>query len=84
ALAWIVFHRDAEQFRREFPQWRIELIRPMMPLRYLLSGGVSMRSLMPGFTFALLRGIESLMGSSAAMFAHVRLRRIDSSPEQAA
>ena len=32
---------------REFPQLEIEEVSPMMPLRYLLSGGVSMRNLVP-------------------------------------
>ena len=77
AQAWIVFHRDAEIFRREFPQWRIEEVRAMMPLRYLLSGGVSMRALVPAFTFALLRAMENAVGPRAAMFAYVRLRRVD-------
>ena len=75
AQAWIVFERDAGIFQREFPQWRIEAIRPMMPLRYLLSGGVSMRALAPTFTFPLLRAMENAAGPRGAMFAYVRLRR---------
>ena len=78
ALPWIVFQRDCAIFERDFPQWRIELIRPMMPLRYLVSGGVSMRSLIPVFAFAPLRGVERAMGSAGAMFAHVVLRRMES------
>jgi hypothetical protein len=44
----------------------------MMPVSYLLSGGVAMRSLMPGFTYPLWRGMESAIGAmtnAAAMFA---------------
>jgi len=77
AQAWIVFHRDADVFGREFPQWRIEHVRPMMPLRYLLSGGVSMRALVPSFSFPLLRAAENAVGPRAAMFAYVRLRRTE-------
>ena len=77
ALPWIVFQRDAEQFAREFPQWRIETVRPMMPLRYLVSGGVGMRSLVPSFMFGPFRAAEGLLGGRAAMFAHVVLRRSD-------
>ena len=79
ALPWILFVRDREQFEREFPQWRIESITPIMPLRYLLSGGVSMRSLMPGFTYGLWRAFEGAFTAynrRLAMFAHVVLRRI--------
>ena len=76
ALPWVLFARDRDQFRREFPHWHIETIRPFMPLRYLVSGGVSMRSLVPGWTFGLWRGVERALGPRGAMFAHVVLRRI--------
>lgn len=76
ALPWIVFVRDRQIFQREFPHWRIESIRPMMPLRYLVSGGVSMRSLMPSFTFPIWRAVDSALTPIAPMFAHIVLRRI--------
>ena len=47
ALPWVMLVRDREMFDREFPQWRVRRIHPFMPFRYLLSGGVSMRSLAP-------------------------------------
>jgi SAM-dependent methyltransferase len=78
ALPWILFVRDRAQFEREFPDWRIEKVAPFMPARYLISGGVSMRSLMPGWSFGLWRGIENALGGynhKLAMFAHVVLRR---------
>ena len=75
ALPWIVFERDRAVFDREFPQWRIARVEPFMPLRYLLSGGVSMRSLMPGFMYKPVAAIEKLAGRNAAMFAHIVLRR---------
>src|SRR5688572_21717181 len=78
ALPWIVFARDRATFEHEFPQWTVEEIAPAMPLRYLLSGGLSLRSLMPGWSFAPWRGIERLMGpllGSSAMFATITLRR---------
>jgi SAM-dependent methyltransferase len=90
ALPWILFARDREQFHREFPGWqgspaaedrgrsRPASIRPMMPLRYLISGGVSMRSLMPGWSYPLWSAIEGAAGpllGLTAMFAHVTLRR---------
>jgi SAM-dependent methyltransferase len=77
ALAWMVFERDRAVFEAEFPLWRIETVRPMMPLRYLASGGVSMRSLVPGFAFTPMRLIEKAFERPAAMFAHVVLRRVE-------
>jgi hypothetical protein len=79
ALPWIVLVRDRAIFQRDFPQWRIESITPMMPLRYLVSGGVSMRSLMPSFTYPLWRGVDRAIANVAPMFAHIALRRVGDS-----
>jgi hypothetical protein len=78
ALPWIVFVRDRARFEREFPMWKIETCRPMMPLRYLVSGGVSMRSLMPGWSYPIWRGIEAMLSplnQRIGMFALVVLRK---------
>lgn len=74
ALPWMVFERDRTVFERDFPQLHIRGIRTMMPIAYLLSGGVSMRSLMPGFTYRFWRGLENALGTmtdSLAMFAMI-------------
>ena len=79
ALPWIVFERDRVAFEQAFPQWRVRSIEPFMPFRYLVSGGVSMRSLMPAMTFPLWRGFETLLRpwmSSLAMFALIVLDRV--------
>jgi hypothetical protein len=47
------------KFEQEFPQWQIELIKPMMPFRYLLSGGVSLRAIASGWSLGLWRQIEN-------------------------
>ena len=75
---WIVFHRDRARFEREFPSWRIERVRPLMPFSYLLSGGVSMRTLMPGWGFGACRALERVLEPWMrwmAMFAQVTLVR---------
>jgi SAM-dependent methyltransferase len=80
ALPWIIFARDRVTFEREFPHWRIELIKPIMPFRYLLSGGVSLRSLAPGWSFGLWRRIENALdcrSNQLATFAQIVLRRLD-------
>jgi len=61
ALPWIIFQRDKTQFEREFPAWQVRDIHPCMPFRYLVSGGVSMRSLMPGWTFGFWRWLETFL-----------------------
>jgi SAM-dependent methyltransferase len=76
ALPWILFQRDRAQFEREFPEWRIEMVKPTMPFRYLLSGGVSLRCLVPAFTYRLWRWVENCLPMRAfAMFARIVLRR---------
>ena len=78
ALPWIVFERDRSIFENEFPEFEIERVDPFLPLRYLLSGGVGMRSLMPGFTHSFWAKVERLLSpfkSQLGMFALVVLRR---------
>jgi SAM-dependent methyltransferase len=75
ALPWIVFKRDREVFKRDFPDWHIDRVEPIMPLRYLISGGVSMRTLIPLALYEPMRWTETLFGRGSAMFAHIVLRR---------
>ena len=80
ALPWMIFVRDRTRFAREFPTWAIETIRPMMPFRYLVSGGVSLRGLMPGWTFGMWswieeRGLKRWM-DRWAMFALIVLSKV--------
>ena len=78
ALPWIVFKRDRSQFEREFPCWRIQEIEPQMPFRYIVSGGISMRSLVPGWTYAGWRALESALApwrNSLGMFAKIVVER---------
>jgi SAM-dependent methyltransferase len=78
ALPWIIFDRDRLKFEQDFPQWRIELIKPIMPFRYLLSGGVAFRSLAPSRSFGLWRQLENAVArwnNQLAMFAQIVLRR---------
>jgi SAM-dependent methyltransferase len=79
ALPWILFERDRKRFEAEFATLKIEEIRPMMPFRYLVSGGISMRSLMPGFTTPVWKLIEKACEPQMkrlAMFSLISLRRL--------
>jgi hypothetical protein len=80
ALPWIVLARDRARFEAEFPQWRVQAIAPMMPVSYVLSGGVSLRALAPGWLYPAVRAAEKLVDPWAdhvAMFARLVLRRSD-------
>ena len=61
AMPWIIFVRDRIIFERDFPQLKIAAICNHTPLRYLLSGGFSVRQLAPGFSYAAVKAIEYLL-----------------------
>lgn len=78
ALPWILFARDRARFERQFPEWSIQSIDLFMPFRYLLSGGVSLRSLSPGWMFGFWRRVERALSpwrGRLAMFARVVIER---------
>ena len=80
ALPWVVFERDRERFQRDVPALRVLDIAPCLPFRYLLSGGLSMRALLPEFVFRPLARAEARMGRRAAerwaMFARIVVERV--------
>ena len=79
ALPWIVFERDQQKLKGEFPQLKIIKVQPMMPFRYLVSGGVSLRSLMPGWSTPFWRWFENLFTSVMAkwgMFSLIVVEKI--------
>ena len=78
ALPWIVFERDRQRWEAEFPDLQVKLIRRIMPFRYLVSGGIATRNLMPSFFFPFWRGVERLLDpfmSRVAMFALIVIER---------
>jgi hypothetical protein len=78
ALSWIVFMRDREQFKTRFPELEIESIGLMPWFTYFLSGGVTMRYMIPRFLERPLIGIEKLLTPFAPAFSlywHIRLRK---------
>jgi SAM-dependent methyltransferase len=80
ALPWVVFARDRTQFERELPGLAIERIRPFMPFRYLLSGGVSLRSLMPVVDVRRLVTRGGIARSEHASLGDVRVHRAPAEP----
>jgi SAM-dependent methyltransferase len=78
ALPWILFERDRALFASRFPQWRLAQLRPEMPFRYLVSGGLSPLTFMPSQTFGSWRRFEESLRpwmDRLAMFAFVVLER---------
>jgi SAM-dependent methyltransferase len=78
AMPWIVFSRDRSTFETQFPQLTVEWIRPFLPFRYLVSGGVGLRSLVPAFTYPAWAALERLLEPRMdwlGMFAFVMVRK---------
>ena len=79
ALPWMILVRDQQRFIQQHPEWQLQTLSPLMPLAYLLSGGLSLRSLLPGFSYSLLRWLEKqFFETHWGMFAHISLTRCNS------
>lgn len=75
AMPWIVFKRDRTLFENRFAGLVIRGIRPFMAFRYLLSGGLSLRSLAPEWLFRPLKAWERFC-PGLAMFAMIELEKV--------
>lgn len=79
ALPWILFHRDRALFQSEFPELSIVRQQHHTPLRYLLSGGFTMRQLVPGWSYPIIKGIEFCLrpvNSQIGLFETIVLKRV--------
>jgi SAM-dependent methyltransferase len=79
ALSWIVFDRDRDRFKRQYPRLKIESLQLLPWLPYFASGGVTMRCLVPGFLNGLVFGMEYLLAPLERVFSlfwHIRIRKM--------
>ncbi len=79
AVAWIIFWRDRKIFESEFPSLRIVRIRNHTPLRYLLSGGLTLRQLVPSFSYPAVKAIEYTLppiNDLLGMFQTIELEKV--------
>ncbi len=79
AIPWIIFSRDRDVFESEFPSLRVVAIRNHTPLRYLLSGGLTLRQLLPSFTYPAVKAVEYLlspMNNLLGMFQTIELQKV--------
>jgi SAM-dependent methyltransferase len=82
ALPWIILWRDRHRFLAEFPEWNIKRITLGMPFCYLFSGGVSLRSFLPGIAYRPARLLERLLEpwmDKLALLALIELQRTEHS-----
>lgn len=79
AIPWIIFNRDAQMFAEEFPQFKVRSLRVHTPFRYLLSGGLSFRQLLPSPFYKVVELIEWLLSpfnNYLGMFITIELEKI--------
>lgn len=78
AIPWILFIRDRKLFSEKYPSLEINKIKHHTPFRYLISGGVSMRQLLPSWSYPLVKGFEVLLtpfNRALGMFMTVELEK---------
>ncbi|MCK4753138.1 MAG: class I SAM-dependent methyltransferase [Planctomycetes bacterium] len=80
ALPWIIFRRDRKMFENEFPSLKIIGMHNHTPLRYLLSGGLRLRQLMPSCSYPLIKTIEWILypiNGLVGMFQTIELEKLE-------
>jgi SAM-dependent methyltransferase len=78
ALPWMVFDRDRQKFEYRFPELQIKKIRLHTPFCYLVSGGLTFKSMLPAALYPLCRRLENLLqpfNHLLSMFATIVLWR---------
>jgi len=60
AMPWIIFSRDRALFERGFPTLKIRSIELHTNFRYIVSGGLTYRQLLPSFMYSIIKALEWL------------------------
>lgn len=80
AIPWIIFSRDRRVFEREFPSLKVVRMFNHTPMRYLLSGGFTLRQMVPSFTYSLIKAIEYILSpvrDYLGMFQTIELEKTE-------
>ena len=79
AIPWIIFSRDRAIFESEFPALKIVRIQNHTPLRYLLSGGFTLKQIVPTCAYGFVRLLEivlSPLNCLIGMFQTIELEKV--------
>lgn len=82
AIPWIVFQRDRQEFIAEFPGLEITALKLHTPILYLVSGGLSLRQLVPNYLTFLVANLDQVLSNLAqylCMFMTIELTKTTSS-----
>jgi len=69
AMPSIIFQRDRARYDAEFPRLPVDSVQLHTIVLYLVSGGVSMRSFLPGWLFGPLLAVERLLTPAGRLLA---------------
>ncbi|HVA99414.1 MAG TPA: class I SAM-dependent methyltransferase [Bacteroidia bacterium] len=81
AIPWIIFERDKNLFEKKFPQLKLNPVLYHTPFRYLLSGGVSMKALVPKSSFGFFKMTEKIaspLSRVLGMFVFIEITKVAS------
>jgi len=79
ALPWIIFNRDIQIFTKKYPKLKLVKQFSHTPFRYLLTGGLSYKSVLPGFTFYVAKFFERIISpfnNKIGMFQTIRVKKV--------
>jgi SAM-dependent methyltransferase len=79
AIPWLVFKRDYATFEKMYPNLKLVKFQEHTPYKYLLSGGLTMKSLVPSWGFGLIDLMEKITSPIApfnGMFNTIIVKKI--------
>lgn len=79
ALPWIIFKRDRALFEKKYPNLVLKKMDIHTPFRYLLSGGFTMRALVPAGSYSFFKGLGMLLSplhGRLGMFMSVEIQKV--------
>ncbi|MEI6887194.1 MAG: class I SAM-dependent methyltransferase [bacterium] len=68
ALPYIVFERDINKFNELYPNFKITYFKKHSPIKYLISGGFTMKQLLPNFMFPVVNVFEKVVTPLNSLF----------------
>jgi len=75
ALPYIVFKRDKKDFEQDFPLLSIKKFYLHTAYRYILSGGVSRKQMIPGMLYSLIKKLEGFLPNYTGMFQTIVIEK---------
>jgi len=78
AIPWIIFERDRAIFEKEYSSFKTVKVCKHTPFRYLLSGGLTLRQLVPSFMYIVVKVVEYLLNpfnNVLGMFQTIELEK---------